>query len=116
MTVTIDTLLSPSDMRDAGFVQEQILTRDFNGQRIGLPLWHLDGVPWYDNEPPTRWHTHWAQTRGVLSGTCIERCPCGAIGDGNGIWIMTDPPRRPLPSTRWRRFVNAIKRVRFIPV
>ncbi len=115
MTLAIDIWSSPNEMREAGFVQETMSTRSFNGERIGLPIWHLDGVAWHEIEPPTRWHKHWVQTCGRVGNGYIERCPCGAIGQGDGVWIMLDPPRKPQPNTWWHRLIRTIKKVRFIP-
>ena len=115
MTTTIDAGSSPTEMREMGFVQERSSSRTFSGEQIGLPIWHRDGIRWFEAEPPTLWHTHWAQTCGRLSGTYIERCPCGAIGEGAGVWIRLDPPRRPMSTTWWSRVIRAAKRERFIP-
>lgn len=47
---------------------------------------HLNGEDWY--VAGKRWsklrkrlpHRHLAQTRGLLNGHYVERCPCGAYG------------------------------------
>lgn len=41
-------------------------------------LEHLDGVPWDKVAKPSE-HHHWAQTRGMIAGQRIGRCPCGAV-------------------------------------
>lgn len=53
---------------------------------LGDYVEHLDGVPWYDKPAPPRWHICRTQTRGLILGSYIERCICGAIRNGPGRW------------------------------
>ena len=39
----------------------------------------LGGVPWHKAPLPRRWHRCRPQTRGMMAGGYVERCPCGAI-------------------------------------
>jgi hypothetical protein len=68
-----------------------------------MPMWHLDGVDWYDAPPPPRLHTHWAQTVGCLKlGEEIWRCPCGAITDeGWRGWTRSRSAPRVAPWRWW---------------
>ena len=40
---------------------------------------HLDGVSWLDAPIPHRIHRCWAQTRGWIGFSLIERCACGGV-------------------------------------
>lgn len=55
---------------------------------LGSPfIYHLDGVPWHEVEPPRRRrHRCSAQTRMWRGADLMERCACGAIGDGS-FWL-----------------------------
>jgi hypothetical protein len=47
-----------------------------------MPLWHLDGIEWFEAPAPPKRHQHWAQTVACLKpGQEVWRCPCGAITD-----------------------------------
>lgn len=49
-------------------------------------VYDLDGIPWHQAPKPRRWHRCKAQTRGWIRWlTYVERCACGAIGDGR-VW------------------------------
>lgn len=59
-----------------------------------MPVWDLDGVAWLDADPPPRWHKHWPQTVGILTGARETwRCPCGAHGGPLERWILLDKQR-----------------------
>lgn len=61
-------------------------------KRNGDYIQHRGGCYWGDAPAPFRFHSHYAWTRGRTRGSYVERCPCGAIGDGLG-WSMLDKPR-----------------------
>jgi hypothetical protein len=72
-----------------------------------LEIHNLDGVDWCSAPPPPAKHEHWAQTwawYGPAGLSYVERCPCGAFGDGGGRWsyIGSDTPRV-VPEPRSRR-------------
>lgn len=54
---------------------------------------HLDGISWYDADPPPSQHNCWAQTRAIYNGGYIERCPCGAFGPAPFFMLHPDTPR-----------------------
>ena len=54
---------------------------------------HRDGVDWFDAPKPFRVHKHRWQTRAVVDGEIVERCRCGAFGDGEGHWMMLRPDK-----------------------
>jgi hypothetical protein len=79
---------------------------------------HLDGVPWFQAEPPPRKHQHAAQTRALMHGSYVERCACGAFGPEPFFMLGRDKPRVAARAVRWplrvlppfgRRATNASK-------
>lgn len=55
---------------------------------------HRDDVPWHLAPPPFVLHLHFAQTTGFGDdGTITQRCPCGAFGNGRGLWTRLDRRR-----------------------
>lgn len=60
-----------------------------------LPAWDLDGVAWYDADPPPRFHDHIAQSVGSFPelGGEVWRCPCGAFGGPLEPWVLLDKRR-----------------------
>jgi len=65
---------------------------------IGTYVEHRDDVPWWEAPIPWRWHRCRKQTRGIVDGRTIYRCPCGAINVG-GFW-MEKNARRPRKASR----------------
>ena len=53
--------------------------------QIGMEIWNLDGVDWFDCPIPPRNHRCWTQSRGNVSSRqdnipmFVRRCACGAI-------------------------------------
>lgn len=52
-----------------------------------------NGVPWSKAARPFRLHRHRWQTRAISDGERVERCACGAFGDGNGNWMYLAPDK-----------------------
>jgi len=70
-----------------------------------MPIWNLDGIEWFEADPPPRFHEHWAQTVGRLDlRSTIYRCPCGAHGGPWESWLLLGQRR----TRGWfkRRVVN----------
>jgi hypothetical protein len=69
---------------------------------------HRDGIDWWEAPAPPRTHDHEWQTRAVVDGEVVERCRCGAFGDGEGDWMMLPPdkprviPDPPKPRPWWK--------------
>lgn len=70
-----------------GFDEQGNLIRD----ESSLPLWHLDGIGWYDTAAPPRRHKHWAQTVGLVDHEEVWRCACGANGGPKEPWVHITP-------------------------
>lgn len=51
-----------------------------------MPIWELDGVGWFDADPPPRRHDHVAQSVSWIDGEEIWRCACGANGGPREPW------------------------------
>lgn len=69
-----------------------------------MPVWHLDGIEWFEALPPPKRHEHWAQTVACLKiGQEVWRCPCGAITyEGDVGWIPNGEARvGNTPMRRW---------------
>lgn len=49
---------------------------------------HLDNIPWWKAEVPSRWHRCKVQTVAIIDNRLVERCACGGIREGfNGPWV-----------------------------
>lgn len=55
---------------------------------------HLGGIPWQEALTPGRFHRCKPQTRGVHSGSLIERCACGAIRRDGHSWMERNSIRK----------------------
>lgn len=60
---------------------------------------HREGVDWFLSPRPFRFHRHRWQTRAWDGFERVERCRCGAFGDGRGHWVFLHPDK---PRTTWR--------------
>jgi len=57
---------------------------EIRGDADDTVLFHLDNIVWFDQTIPPTKHNCWAQTYAWLGLRFIERCACGALGDGYG--------------------------------
>lgn len=82
-------------MGDPRYVQQSFAPLSLEPAEPRLvPAWDLDGLTWFDADPPPRWHEHWAQTVGSFPETGeVWRCPCGAFGGPLEPWVLVDKRR-----------------------
>jgi hypothetical protein len=57
-------------------------------------LEHLGGIPWFEAATPWIFHRCKPQTRGMVSGSLIERCACGAIRRNGHSWRERNSVRK----------------------
>lgn len=81
---------------------------------VGLEyIENLDGIGWLEAAVPARRHHCQPQTRGFIRPSgYVERCACGAVGRGDGIWIERNIRRRSAPPALmpwWRRLLKGTR-------